>query len=313
MITNCTFNGNSANYYGGGVFCGYESSPVITNSVFSNCTNHAIYEDYSQFNPTVKFCLFHNNPDGDYWDYSTYETRTGAIQINALSGAANNIDGDPLFAFPDDSHIMHGSACIDSGTNDPPGGLPPTDKDGNPRPLYGGRGRFATTDIGAYEYNSQGPSIALTPSTFEFIREQDSPNPKSQLLQIRNSGGKALNWQINEDSLWLAVEPAIGISTDEIDEIIVSVDTEALPRGVYTSRLTVSDANAINSPRAVWVTLRIKGTLYVPEQYSSIQGAIDASMDGETIQVAPGTYNEYININKKLELRGTTSQSIVTL
>lgn len=307
IITNCTFNGNSAYYQGGGVYCAYQSMPVITNSIFSDCSMHAIYEGSSSCSPTVKFCLFYDNYNGDYRDYGTYETYFGAVQINALPGAANNVDGDPLFAFPDDTHIMHGSACIDWGTNDPPGGLPDTDKDGNPRILYGGRGRFAYADIGAYEYNSQEPLIALSPSTLEFIREKDGPNPGGKELLIRSCGGKVLNWQVNEDCPWLAVEPAIGDSTSEIDDIIVRVTTDGLPRGVYTYMLTVSDANAVNSPRPIWVTLRIKGTLYVPEQYPSIQGAIDASMDGETIQVAPGTYNEYINVDKQLELRGITT------
>lgn len=40
------------------------------------------------------------------------------------------------------------------------------------------------------------------------------------------------------------------------------------------------------------------------EDYDSIQGAIDAAYDHDTINVAPGTYNESIAIDKPLTLRG---------
>jgi len=45
-------------------------------------------------------------------------------------------------------------------------------------------------------------------------------------------------------------------------------------------------------------------TLYVPDNYGTIQGAIDAALAGDTIVVRPGTYNENINLlGKSIRLK----------
>jgi pectin methylesterase-like acyl-CoA thioesterase len=40
-------------------------------------------------------------------------------------------------------------------------------------------------------------------------------------------------------------------------------------------------------------------TLYVPGNFDTIQGAIDAAGEGDEIEVAPGTYNKAINFSGK--------------
>ena len=40
-------------------------------------------------------------------------------------------------------------------------------------------------------------------------------------------------------------------------------------------------------------------TILVPQDYSTIQGGIDASSDGDTVFVLAGTYVENINLNGK--------------
>src|SRR5450759_2532404 len=45
-------------------------------------------------------------------------------------------------------------------------------------------------------------------------------------------------------------------------------------------------------------------TIIVPDDYASIQGAIDNAITGDTVEVHSGTYYETVNINKRLILRG---------
>jgi len=50
----------------------------------------------------------------------------------------------------------------------------------------------------------------------------------------------------------------------------------------------------------------------VPEQYPTIQQAINAANPGDLILVAPGTYPEYVCVNKSVTLLGTNRESIIT-
>lgn len=76
-------------------------------------------------------------PSNGWHLYGTF-TFTGG---NFLAGT------DPLFVDPAtwDCHLRGGSPALDSGDMSPPGGLGPTDADGNPRIIDG------TVDVGAYE------------------------------------------------------------------------------------------------------------------------------------------------------------------
>ncbi len=100
-ISNCTFAGNGANLFdglGGAVYCSGTSTPQITNCIFSDNNDVAIYEQEPSSEPIVNFCLFYDNPRGDYYDRDRNRIYnfTNTAPDSVLTGS-NNLAGNPMF------------------------------------------------------------------------------------------------------------------------------------------------------------------------------------------------------------------------
>jgi len=64
----------------------------------------------------------------------------------------------------------------------------------------------------------------------------------------------------------------------------------------------------------VFQSVALSAVIEVPKDYSTIQAAIDASVNGDTVLVAPGTYTENIDFKgKKITLKSTKGPGLTTI
>ena len=85
--------------------------------------------------------------------------------------------------------------------------------------------------------------------------------------------------------------------------ILFAVAIGMLFRGAFVSR---SDASTFGNP----IATPIAGVRQVPQEYSTIQAAVDAALFGETVLVAPGTYRERLLIDgKRIGLTGVRGEA----
>jgi len=178
-ISNCVISGNKATW-GGGIDCGYSSSPIITNCTITG----NIAEDSGggiqpgrDASPILANCILWGNtasrgkqiavghPDRP-WDssltisYSNVQGGQDEVYISPdseLNWDDGNIESDPCFVeagywdangawVEGNYHLLEDSPCIDTGD---PNYIPEpneTDLDGNPRVIG------YAVDMGAYEY-----------------------------------------------------------------------------------------------------------------------------------------------------------------
>jgi competence ComEA-like helix-hairpin-helix protein len=109
------------------------------------------------------------------------------------------------------------------------------------------------------------PYLDVSPLSLNFEAQVNGPNPPSQFLTIRNSGGRDLNWSlsISEGVSWLSAFPVLGtLQTNSSLQVEVSVNITGLREGNYQETITIEGRDpennqAQNSPQIISVNLTL--------------------------------------------------------
>jgi len=128
------------------------------------------------------------------------------------------------------------------------------------------------------------PEIWVSPKEMNFVAKVGT-NPPAQTLRVRNSGEGTLTYDLTWDVPWLTVAPAGGTSGGGEIKHTVSADSKGLALGNYDSIITVSAADAPNSPQFVPVSLRV-GTAPPPSTENRISISCRPSSAGTGTNVA---------------------------
>ncbi len=97
------------------------------------------------------------------------------------------------------------------------------------------------------------PTISLNRNKLNFGYEISNNVPGHQTVTLTVSGG-TLDWTASTDAPWLNVSSSSGTGSDVL---YVTVTPWDLTTGTYTGAVTVSSANAENSPQTVSVMLKV--------------------------------------------------------
>lgn len=120
---------------------------------------------------------------------------------------------------------------------------------------------------------------------------------------VANQG--PMPWSVAWSQPWLQVTPASGVTTDTMH---LTVDPAGLAPGIYYDTLVLVCEAAADSPRKVPLQVRVNpgmGVVQVPGDVSTIQTGLDIALEGDTVLVGPGTYQESLRTLKTLVLRST--------
>jgi len=150
--------------------------------------------------------------------------------------------------------------------------------------------------------------LFVSPESLDFSTRRGGSNPPSKTLTITTRFYKPVTWLAEENAEWLSVSPSSDSNFGEADVVTVSVDKTGLDLGRYETEITVRDAQRPNCKACVKVVLSVK-PIRVPEEYATIQAAIDASQKGDVILVRQGTYREKIRMKSHIEVFGEGAET----
>jgi len=105
------------------------------------------------------------------------------------------------------------------------------------------------------------PHIVLNPTAFTFNGVSGGATPAGKTLQISNTGNATLNWAGSLNQGWCHLSSGSGsVSAGNSQNVTVSVDAPS-NIGSFNCVITISDANADNSPQTASVTYTVTAAL----------------------------------------------------
>jgi len=287
-ITNCTFIANKSSTYGGAIYNSGKNGATITNCTFMKNSQHAIYNNDSD--PTITNCIIWKNTPSAFFNYSSNPIVTYCCVQGGYTGTGN-IDADPLWADPssDDVHLTWDSPCKDSGNNSAVTEV--YDFEGDPRIADG------NVDMGADEFAShlyyEG---SVKPGSVLDFKIVGSPGAPAKLFkgsgildppQITPYGNLFLLSPFEEFDL--GTVPSNGILVHSMTVPLEWVLTDLQPFQALIGPIGYPDSILTNLK-----VLEMGNLIYVPDDFPTIQDAINECIDNDVVIVRPGVYFENI-------------------
>ncbi len=159
---------------------------------------------------------------------------------------------------------------------------------------------FAQDIVGFPVGAPAGTNLQITPSALSFTASEGGSNPPPQNLSITRCGGSTeISWSASDDAVWLSLSPTSGTTPTSSS---VSVDITGLTVGTYNGTITVTSAEASNSPVDVPVALTIcsddsyeEDDTYTQASSITVNGSAQSHylMDPDFVSFSASSGNQY--------------------
>lgn len=126
--------------------------------------------------------------------------------------------------------------------------------------------------------------LTVDRSRLFFAAETGKDGTSGQRFLIVNAGtpGTTLNWTASADQPWVGLVPASGVGNAAV---VARASGTTLAPGMYTSRITVTDAAAFLSPQTVDLTLQVLAAGGDAGPFGSFDSPVDGSTGSGSIPV----------------------------
>ncbi|MFC1475076.1 YCF48-related protein [Candidatus Zixiibacteriota bacterium] len=103
---------------------------------------------------------------------------------------------------------------------------------------------------------SIGSELSISPPLFEFSGATFGNDPRPQYIKISSTTSENYAYTISIDSSWLSIPISSGITSD-VDSFPVSIDLSSMDEGFYSSNITITADDFLNSPIIVPCNLSV--------------------------------------------------------
>lgn len=157
-------------------------------------------------------------------------------------------------------------------------------------------------------------ALFISPSdAFYSLGPEGGPfEPPCKTYTLTNNGASALNWAAEGTQSWLDVTPGSGTLAPGASvpvEICINSTANTLTEGKYTDTVSFTNTNS-GFLHLIDIMLYVGDAVCVPLQYPTIQAAIGASSNGDTIIVLDGIHTGDGNRDIDFNNRAITLKSV---
>jgi Viral BACON domain len=136
------------------------------------------------------------------------------------------------------------------------------------------------SEIGVSVPGSSIPVLNVSTESLHFGASTAGFVTSARKFSVTNTGNGAMSWLVQKSASWITCGPLSGVNSGTV---AVTVNASGKAAGTYTGTITVSAANAVDSPHTISISLRVHrsneikppfGKFATPAEGSKVSGSI---------------------------------------